>query len=122
LALLGQAVRVRLSGIDCPEKRQAFGYRAKRITSDLAFGQLVTVYAHGHDRDGRTLADVVLSDGNRSLNQELVRMGAVWWLRRYAPHDKVLADLEAEARAAKRGLWADPHPVPPWEYRHGMAR
>ena len=68
------------------------------------------------DRYGRTVAKVVLPDG-RSLNQELVRQGLAWWYRQYAPHDQILAGLEAEARAAKRGLWSERNPVPPWEWR-----
>ncbi len=50
-------------------------------------------------------------------NRELVKAGFAWWYRRYAPDDETLKQLEAEARAAKRGLWADPHVVPPWEWR-----
>ena len=69
-------------------------------------------------RDYRLVADVILPDG-RNLNRELVRAGLAWWYRRYAPHDAELEALEAEARAARRGLWADPHPVPPWEWRRG---
>jgi endonuclease YncB( thermonuclease family) len=59
-----------------------------------------------------------LPDG-RSLNQELVRAGYAWWFRRYSA-DPVLARLEADARRARRGLWADPRPTPPWEYRPEM--
>jgi endonuclease YncB( thermonuclease family) len=67
------------------------------------------------DRYGRILGDVFTPDG-QSLNQELVRAGYAWWFRRYSK-DIVLAQLEEEARIAKRGLWADPHAVPPWEWR-----
>lgn len=64
----------------------------------------------------------MLPDG-KVLNQELVREGMCWWYRKYAPHDKELVWLEVEAREAKRGLWADPNPVPPWEWRKlGRAR
>ena len=65
---------------------------------------------------GRSVGEVLLSDG-RSLNQALVRAGLAWWYRQYAPHDTTLAQLEAEARAARRGLWADAAPVPPWAWR-----
>ncbi len=58
----------------------------------------------------------MLPDG-RSLNRELVRAGFAWWYRRYAPADERLEQLERDARGAKRGLWADPHAVPPWEWR-----
>ncbi len=68
------------------------------------------------DRFGRTVGEVTLPDG-RVLNHELVRAGLAWWYRRYAPEDDTLKQLEAEARQAKRGLWADPNPVSPWEWR-----
>lgn len=112
----GKAVKVRLSGIDCPERRQAFGRRAKRFTSDLVFRKTVTVEIEDIDRWGRLVAEVLLPDG-KNLNHELVRAGLAWWYRRYAPKDDQLKRLEQEARAAKRGLWADPDPLPPWEYR-----
>ena len=68
------------------------------------------------DRYGRTVGEVILPDG-RVLNHELVRAGLAWWYRRYAPDDKTLEQLERGARGANRGLWADPNPVPPWEWR-----
>jgi endonuclease YncB( thermonuclease family) len=68
------------------------------------------------DRYGRTVAEVILPDG-RNVNQEMVKAGYAWWFRKYAPNDGVLEDFEAEARNAKRGLWADTHAMPPWEYR-----
>lgn len=68
------------------------------------------------DRYGRVVGEVLLPDG-RSLNRELVRAGLAWWYRQYAPTDTLLAQLEAEARAAHQGLWSDPAPVPPWAWR-----
>jgi micrococcal nuclease len=112
----GKAVKVRLHGVDTPEKAQAFGTQARKFTSDLAFQREVTVEVHTTDRYGRLVGEVRLPDG-RSLNQELVRAGMAWWYRQYAPKETTLAQLEADARAAKRGLWADAHPVPPWEWR-----
>lgn len=112
----GKAVKVRLHGVDTPEKAQAFGTQARKVTSDLAFQQTVTVAIRNTDRYGRLVGEVLLPDG-RSLNQELVKAGMAWWYRQYAPHDTTLAQLEAEARTAKRGLWSDPVPVPPWEWR-----
>ncbi len=111
----GKPVRIRLNGIDSPEKRQAFGNRAKQFTSTLVFGKAVTVQALDRDRYGRTVGEVLLPDG-RSLNHELVRAGLAWMYRRYT-NDQSLSDLEEEARVARRGLWADPHAVPPWEWR-----
>jgi micrococcal nuclease len=114
-----RAVTIRLEGIDAPEKSQAFGQRARQFAAAQAFGQTVTVHVSGRDRYGRLLADVILPDG-RSLNQELVRAGYAWWFRKYS-HDMRLARLEAEAREEHRGLWADPAPEAPWNYRSRRA-
>jgi endonuclease YncB( thermonuclease family) len=116
----GAPAQVRLYGIDCPERRQAYGTRARQAASGLAFGKRVTLETHGRDRNGRILAYVILPDG-RSLNHELVRAGFAWWFERYAPQSHDLRQLEAEARAARRGLWADPDPAPPWSYRKRRA-
>jgi len=78
--------------------------------------QTVTVQPGDRDRYERTVGDVLLRDG-RSLNRELVKAGFAWWYRRYAPDDETLEQLEREARRTKRGLWADPHAVAPWEWR-----
>ena len=107
---------VRLYGVDVPEKAQAFGTQARLFLSELVFPQPVTVAIRGTDRYGRLVGEVRLPDG-RSLNQELVRAGLAWWYRQYAPVDTTLAQLEAEARTAQRGLWADAHPIPPWAWR-----
>jgi micrococcal nuclease len=115
---LGRAERVRLYGIDCPEKGQAFGNRAKQFTSQMVFGKDVIVKTHGCDKYGRILGDVFLPDGT-SLNQELVRAGLAWWFRKYS-NDRNLERLEAEARAGKLGLWADPYAIPPWEFRRAQ--
>jgi endonuclease YncB( thermonuclease family) len=114
----GRPERIRLVGIDAPEHGQPFGTRAKQAASALAFGEEVTVRTIGHDRYGRTLGEVVLPDG-RLLNHELVRQGFAWWYRHYSS-DQRLATLEAEARTARRGLWADPEPIPPWEWRRAQ--
>jgi micrococcal nuclease len=108
--------RVRLSGIDCPEKGQAYGKKAKQAASELVFGKDVILQTHGQDKYGRTLADVLLRDGTH-VNHELVKEGWCWWYRKYAPADTVLAGLEKEARDAKKGVWQDRAPTPPWEYR-----
>jgi endonuclease YncB( thermonuclease family) len=84
--------------------------------SALAFGKDVTVQMHGYDKYKRTLGDVLLPDGT-NVNHTLVKEGWCWWYRKYAPGDTVLEGLETEAREARKGLWADPQPVPPWEWR-----
>lgn len=113
----GKPVKIRLYGIDCPERYQDFGQRAKQFTSEMVFGKVVKVQQVATDRYGRTVAWVFV-DGN-SLNKELVRVGLAWWYRSHAPKDKDLKRFEEKARKAKVGLWSQPHPVPPWKFRKG---
>jgi micrococcal nuclease len=108
-----------LNGIDAPEAGQPFGTRAKQLASEVAFGKDVSIKEHGKDQYGRTVADVVLPDG-RSMNHEMVRQGMAWWYTRYAPNDKELSRLETEAKTAHKGVWSDPSPVPPWDWRKGV--
>jgi endonuclease YncB( thermonuclease family) len=103
-------------GINCPEKGQAYGQKAKQAASALFFGKDVTLQTYGKDKYGRTIADVLLPDGT-NVNHELVKDGWCWWYRKYAPGDTVLEGFEKEAREAKKGLWVDPAPIPPWIYR-----
>lgn len=112
----GHWQRIRLSGIDCPEKGQAFGTRAKQAASALVFGRDVILQTHGQDKYRRTLADVFLRDG-MNVNQELVKQGWCWRYRKYAPGDTVLEKLEKDAREAKNGLWQALRPIPPWQWR-----
>jgi micrococcal nuclease len=112
----GREEKIRLHGVDTPEKKQPFSIQAKLYTAGLAFEKEVTVKPREIDWYGRTVAEVILPDG-RNLNREIVKAGFAWWFRRYAPDDEELKRLEAEAREAKRGLSADPEPVPPWEWR-----
>lgn len=108
--------RIRLYGIDCPEKGQAYWQKAKQATSALVFGKGVTLQTYDKDKYKRTIADVILPDGT-NVNHELVKAGWCWWYRKYAPDNSELERLEQDARDAKKGLWADPKPVPPWVWR-----
>jgi len=112
-------LKIRLHGIDCPERGQPFSQQAKQLASHLAFGKQVLVRPTDVDRYGRIVAEVTLPDG-RFLNHELVRSGMAWWYQRYAPGDAVLRSLEAEARRAKRGIWSAGAQVPPWLWRGGL--
>jgi len=107
-------IKIRLHGIDSPEKGQAFGNRAKQFTSDLVFGKTVAVRPTDTDRYGRTVAWVFVDGLN--LNEEIVRAGFAWHYKRYSK-DTNLAQAEADARANKRGLWRDPNAIPPWDFR-----
>ena len=103
------------SGIDCPEKGQAYGKCAKHAASEFSYGKEVKLQTHGHDKYKRTIGDVILPDG-LNLNETLVEDGRCWWYRKYAPDDTVLEKLEAEAREPRMACGL-PQPVPPWEWR-----
>jgi len=110
-----KTVKLRLFGVDCPERGQPFSARAKALTAELAGNRDVTVRIVDRDRYGRIVGEVILTGGRR-LSHALLEAGLAWHYKRYA-NDPELARLEAAARAARRGLWSEPHPVPPWTYR-----
>ena len=107
--------KIRLTGIDAPEKAQAFGNKSKQALADMVFGKDVQVEDHGKDKYKRTLGRVLVN--GIDANAEMVRQGYAWVYRKYSKNPDLLR-LEAEAREAKRGLWVDAEPVPPWEWRH----
>lgn len=110
--------KIRLYGVDAPEAGQDWGPEAADFVRDLVFLQEVEVSVINHDRYGREVALVRLADG-RILNEELVRNGHAWVYRRYCKEafcDNWIA-LELVARAQKRGLWSQPSPTAPWNWR-----
>ena len=114
-----QQVKIRLHGIDAPESRQPWGARARQALSEMAFRREVRVEVRDTDRYGRTVGRIYA--GPVDINAEIVRGGMAWVYTRYN-RDPALPALEAEARAARRGLWADPRPVPPWDWRRQQRR
>lgn len=110
----GKAERIRLYGIDCPEKKQPFGTKAKQFTGNLAFSKIVDVEPLEKDRYGRTIAWVYAN--NVCLNKELLKAGLAWHYKKYS-NDADLAKTENTARAKKVGLWSIPSSIPPWEWR-----
>jgi endonuclease YncB( thermonuclease family) len=111
-----EQVRVRLAEIDAPETRQPYGARARQTLAELAAGQSVRITVVDIDQFGRTVGRV--RAGPVDVNAEMVRQGAAWVFTRFS-RDPALPRLEAEARAARRGLWALPpaERIPPWEWR-----
>lgn len=109
-------VRVRLLNIDAPEKKQAYGSWSTNQLKDLVAGQPVTVTYTQKDRYGRVLGRVVTTNGTEA-NRYMVQSGAAWVYERYNT-DNSLPDLQRVAQEQKHGLWAESHPVPPWEWRH----
>lgn len=109
-----EQVTIRLAEIDAPEKRQAYGQRSKEALSALCFGSQAAIRPVTRDRYGRTVARVECRGIDASVEQ--IRQGMAWRFVRYSK-DGSIEPLEAAARAAGSGLWADPRPVPPWEWR-----
>jgi micrococcal nuclease len=110
----GRRVKVRLWGIDAPERGQDYSKKSTEALADLVFGKEVRVVTHGHDRYGRTVGDIYI--GSTFVNEKMVEDGWAWNYARYS-HSKHFAELEQGAREAKRGLWAGKAPIPPWDYR-----
>lgn len=110
-------VKIRIAGIDCPERKQPFSNRAKQFTSDAIFSKQVQVAVQNKDRYGRYIAQVLY--GQKDLGEELLRNGMAWHYRKYSS-DNALQQMEDNARAAKVGLWSAKEPIAPWDWRKGI--
>ena len=109
-------LKIRLAEIDTPEKKQAFGQRAKKALSQKIFGKSVKVKVATKDRYGRLIGTIMI--GDRNINHEMVKEGYAWHYKAYSK-SSLLARLEKEARSSRNGLWALPNPVAPWIWRRG---
>jgi micrococcal nuclease len=107
-------VKIRLAGIDAPEKGQAFGDISSHSLADMVKDKRVNIASQAVDQYGRIVANLGV-DG-LDVNAEQVRRGMAW---EYSNHhsNRPLVALQHEARQAARGLWAQPDPVPPWRWR-----
>ncbi len=110
-----QNIKIRLNCIDAPEKRMPYGKKSKYHLSDLIFGKEVTVITHGRGHYGRIIGTIILN--GRDINLEQVKAGMAWVYRKYC-HAPKYYEAEKYAREHKLGLWQDPNPIPPWEWRH----
>ncbi|MEG0760378.1 thermonuclease family protein [Chryseobacterium sp.] len=116
LLMNGKPQVVRLSNIDCPEKKQPFGNNAKQFVSDLCFGKMVRMSTDGKkDRNKRLIAEIILKNG-KNINKELVKNGLAWHFKKYSK-DNSYDTLEKQARKLKLGLWKDKNPIAPWDWR-----
>ncbi len=111
----GRSESLRLAGVAPPEKNQPWGRQAQEFVETAALGQCVTVEPQGQDHKQRHLAHIILPDG-RDLGAEMIKDGLAWHYRRWSKNP-LLGDLEKDARDEKRGLWSDPDPVAPWDWR-----
>ena len=110
-------VKIRLYGIDTPERGQAFSKRGRQFTSEFAYGKVVEVKVMATDRYGRTVAMIYVD--KTLLNEEFVKAGLAWVYWKYCHHPicESWKNFQIGARMDKRGLWADPDRIPPWEFR-----
>lgn len=117
--------KIRLAGIDSPEKGQSFGQACKMSLSDLAYDRVAEVLSNKLDRYGRVIGKVLVN--GQDVNLEQVRRGCGWHYKKYQ-NEQVLDDrlsykaAEESARASRVGLWADIAPTPPWEWRKARRR
>lgn len=109
-----EKIKIRLDGIDAPESKQAYGTRSKEALAKLIAEKDVIVHKSGEDRYGRTLGTIYLEE--RNVNFQMVGDGWAWHFKKYSKNEE-LAKLETQAREAKRGLWADPNALAPWDFR-----
>ncbi|MGJ8664731.1 MAG: thermonuclease family protein [Patiriisocius sp.] len=107
--------RIRVASIDCPEKKQPYSKLAKEFTSNAILGKTVCVNVESKDRYGRLIATVHYQD-SLILREELLKNGFAWHFIKYSK-DSILQNLENNARKQGLGLWQDPKPIPPWEWR-----
>ena len=111
-------VKIRLYGIDTPEKAQPYGKVAGKHLASLIAGATVDIETVTTDRYGRTVG--IVWDSETNINQEMVRSGYAWVDRKYCdkPFCEYWLVLEKEAKIGKIGLWQEPDPMPPWEWRN----
>ncbi len=113
----GKPLTIRFAHIDCPEKKQPFGNVAKKFTADKCFGQYVTIVSEKKiDRNKRLIGEVINEKGE-NVNKELVKAGLAWHYLKYSS-DTLYSNLENIARQNKVGLWREPNPTPPWDWRN----
>ena len=117
VAAEGSTVTIRLAEIDAPETDQPAGPQAQAFLSNLIMNQAVRIVVQDIDRYGRSVGRVYV--GNLDVNRELIRNGWAWAYLDYLQDTSLIA-LEQQARDGKLGLWNDPNPIPPWEWRQGI--
>jgi len=106
--------KIRLDAIDAPELGMPFGQASRKALREKVFGKMVVVIVKTKDRYGRTVGHVLLD--KRDMNLEMLEAGMAWHYAHY-DHNKRLAEAEKEARGSRVGLWQDPNPVAPWDWR-----
>ncbi len=107
--------RIRLNCMDAPEITQPFGLEAKEYLMKLLKDQEIKVLSTGKDQYGRTLAWLAVKGD--TINYDMVKAGLAWWYQYYCPDDQKMKSLQENAKINKLGLWKDPAPINPYEWR-----
>lgn len=119
-----QQYKIRLAGIDAPEKKQPFGERSRQNLSAMVFNRTVTIEWDKRDRYGRTVGKVMVNGVD--VNLEQIKAGMAWWYAKYSREQSerdqyMYSAHEADAKAKRAGLWGDRAPVAPWDWRNAQS-
>lgn len=112
-------LKVRLANVDAPEKAQAFGERSKKSLFDMCFGKDATYQEQDVDQRGNTVA--IVTCAGVEANRVQVERGMAW-VNKKSNKDLLLFAVEAKASMNRQGLWSDPEPIPPWEFRRPVRK
>lgn len=117
--------KIRLSGIDAPEKNQAFGTRSKQALSDCAYDKVASVESYKKDRYGRVVGKVMVNSADCNLRQ--IELGMAWHYKKYEGEQELedrsrYAQAEYQAQKSRRGLWMESNPVAPWDFRQSKRK
>lgn len=107
-------VKIRLYGVDAPEKSQDFGTVSREYLGKLLQDMEIVVLSKGKDKFGRVIG--LVSAGSVNVNEAMLKAGLVWHFKKYDANP-AWASFEQKARAQRIGLWIQPNAIPPWEFR-----
>jgi endonuclease YncB( thermonuclease family) len=110
-----QKLKVRLYGIDAPEKKQAFGETSTKVLREIILSNYCNLKIYSKDRYGRSVGEIFYKKHN--INIEMVRGGYAYWYKKYSPKRKDYQSAQEEAKERKKGVWSNPNAIKPSEYR-----
>lgn len=109
-----QTIRIRMNGIDAPEKGMPFHKVSKQFLADLIFNKYVKIEVLKKDRNGRSIAKTFI--GNVDVSAEMIKVGLAWHFKKFS-EDRKYVLFEEQAKAASLRIWQEKDPIPPWEIR-----
>ena len=112
---VGEILRIRMYGMDAPEKTRDYGSESRQALEKLVTGKNLSVEVKNKDRYGRTVA-IIYADG-KNVNEEMVKTGNAWWYQEYAKKDAQFEEYQENAKQKKLGLFSRKGYTEPWNYR-----